>query len=576
MKYTDLVLSWLALSTLFGLGFGFSPFGITTITASAALGAALAVVFVAGRPWSLAPAFAMGRPSWPDWTVAVLFALFAIRAFSKVIFLQGDSVRVLSPNNLGDICLHLTHINYLAANPPFWPKNPIFVFDQLRYPLGINLFNAELKLIGIEPKTGLILVAFLGSILTFRALFRFGGAFGVAAFLCNGGLAGFLFFQTGLWKDYQADVAWKSIPLAMFVTQRGWLYALPAGLMLLVHWRARLFDHDARRVLPFWAECLLYASMPLFNLHTFLFLSWMLGCWFVFGASDGRPHLLRLVGAALVPASLLVYFVTGFEKTSGLGFHPGWMQGPHEEAWSFWLVNFGLFLPLSLTFLGFLAVSQSVPVAARRRLRLFAYPSAAVLVACAFVKFAPWEWDNNKLMLWAYLVLMVALWEGLLSRWPWWARTAAVATLFFSGFVSLVGGLVTHGTGYEIGSASEWAEVADGLRGLPADAVFAGYPTYNHPVLVTGHRMVMGFPGHLWSHGLNYRPVEKDLEALLRGRADWPQLARRLRVDYLFWGDLEDEQYTDSAHPWESNCPVVADGDWGTVYDLRAIEETAP
>jgi hypothetical protein len=576
MSCADTALSWIALSTLFGLAFGFSPFGLTTVTATVALGAALTVVFVVGKPWRLRGKRLVGNPSWPTWIVAGLFAAFAVRAFSRVIFVQDDAVRVLSPNNLGDICLHLTHINYLAANPPFWPKNPIFVLDQLRYPLGINLFNAELKLIGIEPKVGLVLVAMFGSILAFRALLLFGGAVGVASFLCNGGLIGFLFLRTWIWKDYQADVAWKSIPLAMFVTQRGWLYALPAGLILLAHWRQRLFDRKPSPVLPFWAEALLYTSMPLFNLHTFLFLSWMLGCWFVFGAPDWRPHLLRLVGAALVPASLLVYFVTGFEKTNGLGFHPGWMQGPHEEVWHFWLVNFGLFLPLCLVLLVYLAVSRSDPGPGRERLRLFAYPSAAVFLACAFVKFAPWEWDNNKLMLWAYLVLMVTLWEGLLSRWPWWGRTATIVVLFFSGFVSLVGGLVTHGQGYEIGSASEWAEVAEALQGTSADAVFAGYPTYNHPVLVTGHRMVLGFPGHLWSHGLNYRPVERDLEAFLRGRADWQQLARQLQVDYLFWGDFEEEQYVGSARPWESSCPVVAEGEWGTLYDLRQVGRAAP
>ena len=50
--------------------------------------------------------------------------------------MADDEVRVISPNNLGDICLHLAHINYLASGPHFWPENPIFAFDNSDTQLG--------------------------------------------------------------------------------------------------------------------------------------------------------------------------------------------------------------------------------------------------------------------------------------------------------------------------------------------------------------------------------------------------------------------------------------------------------
>src|SRR5205823_10589616 len=66
---------------------------------------------------------------------------------------------------------------------------------------------------------------------------------GVAGFLFNGGIAGFQFLKTLKFLDYQGGnkIAWKSIPLSMFVTQRGWLYAIPAALVLLWHWREKYF-----------------------------------------------------------------------------------------------------------------------------------------------------------------------------------------------------------------------------------------------------------------------------------------------------------------------------------------------
>lgn len=579
MKVSLAILCWVALSTIFGLAFGFSPAGFTSTTAAVSLGAGL-LTAVAGAAAPVgrsaqggeprAVAFDLRKANVVQVIVAAAFLAFAVRAFSQVIFIHDGEVRVLSPNNLGDICLHLTHINYLASNPGFWPENPIFAFDKLRYPIGLNLFNAELKLVGIEPKLGIILVALLCSLLTLRALFFFNGPFGVAAFLFNGGLAGLLFFQGFDWKDYQDDVAWKSIPLALFITQRGLLYAIPAGLVLLTHWRTKLFQGREDPSIPLWAEWLLYGTMPLFHLHTFIFLSFLLLWWFLFGNPEWRTHLLRLVLLSFVPATLLVYWVTGFAKTAAIAWKPGWMTPPDQPSWWFWLNNFGLFLPLTFALLIYLCVpGNSIQKEQKRLLRLFCFPAAIVFLACAFIRFAPWEWDNTKLLIWSYLVLMFGLWTAFLSRWHILLRSVILIALFFSGFLSLCGGLRPHQEGYGIGNEEEWRQVAEATRMFSPAAVFAAFPTYNHPVLVAGHRVVLGFPGHLWSHGLKYQPYEALLSELMLGQQGWKSLGQTLHADYLFWGQFEQAHYPNSRRPWENECKVVAEGPWGRIYDLR-------
>jgi hypothetical protein len=573
MNLSLVVLCWIAISAVLGILFGYSPLSLTTSTSVLAL--------VLGFLLSAVPFFLSRSEKRPStiyrhrfiaFVVSLLFLVFAIREFGQVIFVANDQIRVISPNNLGDICLHLTHINYLASGPHFWPENPIFAFDKLRYPIGLNVFNAELKLIGIEPNLGIILTGLLGSLLTLRALFQFNGSFGVAAFLFNGGLAGFLFFQSYALKDYQAGVAWKSIPLAMFVTQRGLLYAVPAGLFLLNHWKTTLLERHREHGIPSWVEWLLYCTMPLFHLHTFLFLSFLLLWWFLFGDPNWRSHLLRLVLLSLVPASLCVYAVTGFAKTDAIGWKPDWMAGPKEAPWWFWLQNFGLFLPASAALLIYLLIPAK-PFArdAKQKVRLLFFPAATVFIVCSMVKFAPWEWDNTKLFFWAYLVMMFCLWVAFLSRWHLLLQAPVVFGLFFSGFVSLLGGICDNPEGYGIGRASEWQQVADATRRFPPSTVFATYPTYNHPVLVNGHRVVLGFPGHLWSHGLNYRPVEIKLEALMNSEDGWEQIVKELGVDYLFWGPLEKTNYPDSEKEWEQKCPLVAEGSWGRIYDLHSL-----
>ena len=200
-----------------------------------------------------------------DILLFTVFALASLRAFLWLLYPVGDEWRVLSPNNLGDISLHIDLIRYLAGGVDFWPASPILAGAQLTYPLGADLFNSLLLCVGVPLEKGLIWVGLLGAGLSAWALWRWGGAFAVAALLFNGGLAGFLVFKTGQVADFQAEIAWKNFFLTMLVTQRGLLYALPCGLFLRSVWREEFFGKGSG--VPWWIPFLLYATMPLFSAH---------------------------------------------------------------------------------------------------------------------------------------------------------------------------------------------------------------------------------------------------------------------------------------------------------------------
>src|SRR5256714_3163383 len=232
--------------------------------------------------------FSVGAPRWKYrsfwfWVVAAFFAIFALRSFCWLIYWDGNDVKVQSPNNLGDLSLHLTYIKHFASGVALWPDNPIEPFSKLRYPAGVDIFSAVLTCLGIDVIRGLVWVAVIASIATFYALYRWGGNFGLAGFLFNGGLASYPVLQSFKFLDYQGanNIAWKSIALSMFVTQRGVLYAFPAALLLLYQWRARFLPAYAEPALvdtpeedppsifparggppPFWVEVSPYATLP--------------------------------------------------------------------------------------------------------------------------------------------------------------------------------------------------------------------------------------------------------------------------------------------------------------------------
>src|SRR6266481_710872 len=235
----------------------------------------------AGNLPSAPTAICKYRTFW-TWVLAACFAIFAVRSFCWLLYIDGNQLKIQSPNNLGDLALHITYIRNFANGVSLWPDSPIYVFSKLRYPAGIDLFNALLRCLHLDLTRGLVWTGLIASVATFYSFLRWGGAFALAGFLFNGGIAGFQILNSSTFLkflDYQGDktIAWKSIPLSMFVTQRGLLYAIPAGLLLLWSWRDKFWRTDVqnrdRTPLPFWVELSLYASMPLFHFHTFLALS---------------------------------------------------------------------------------------------------------------------------------------------------------------------------------------------------------------------------------------------------------------------------------------------------------------
>jgi hypothetical protein len=561
------------------------------------------------------------------WILVVIFTIFAVRSFCWVIYLDGNEIKVQSPNNLGDLSLHLAYIKNFASGVPLWPDNPIYVFSKLRYPAGTDLFNGLLACLGVEVRHGLIWTGLLACAATCFAFYRWAGCFGIAGFLFNGGIMGFQFLRTFEFLDYQGtpNIAWKSIPLTMLVTQRGLLYALPAGLLLLYHWRAKYFNQGAaiskspssssssppatieevredggletaapwkrNAPLPFWVELSLYATMPLFHAHTFLALSIVLVVLFLFGESGTRLELAKLVACAFIPAAFMARLITDhFHAGSVLAFHPGWVQSEGEFAHpvshatgvvfnpllsflEFWTVNFGFWIPIVIALIAWILFrifgGEGERDARLSQTAAFVLAAGLIFLLTFFVKTAPWGWDNIKILIWAYFIILPFLWSELISRWPLPMRAGVYIALFFSGFVALFGGLAA-GHGFGVADRAEVDVVGVAVSKLPADARYAAFPTYNHPLLLQGRKVVLGYPGHLWTQGFDYSANYDKLATLMQGAANWKETARFFRARYLFWGREEKTNYPQSKRPWEQESKLVAAGSWGAIYDLEA------
>jgi hypothetical protein len=531
------------------------PVGLASLLAGAIVGglAARSVRLLLSDP---RPARPGGRLV--EGLVLLAFAAVSVRQFGWILFERGGAYLTLLPYNYGDLPLHWTYVSHLAGGAPFWPENPILTGERLRYPFGVDLLTAAFVQLGASLRVALPAMGLAGAALAALALRRWGGAFAVAGFLFAGGLAGLQVLLTGEIADYQSAVAWKSPFLALFVPQRGFLLALPAGLLLLWSWRRRLLR--ASPSLPPWVEGLVWGALPLVHLHTFAYVSLAFAAWAI-GGRRVREAIPTLAWG-VAPATWATWQVTDrFRVASLVGWRPGWMIGG-EGPLVFLALNFGLFLPLVL---------WAVWVAARERDReglLLLGPPLAVFAALFLVKLAPWEWDNTKVMLWCYVALLPPVLDFALARMRPWPRALALLALFFSGAVSVLAASRGGGPRLEVLDRAEYEGVCAALRGLETRRV-ATAPTFNHPVALCGRPLVAGYAGHLWSHGLDGTAVASRLGRLMRGERGWGDEARALGASHVYWGRREREAFASSTQPWREVGEPVAAGAWGALYRLE-------
>lgn len=483
------------------------------------------------------------------WIMILIYACASARAFLWLIYPVGDEWKILSPNNLGDLALHLSFIRWMAADQCWWPGSPILAGDPMRYPLGSDLFNAMLLRIGVPVEIGLVWCGIIGATLTGIALWRWGKAVALAAFLFNDGI-GRLFLVKKDGVDPEEILQWKNFFLTLFVTQRGFLFALPAGLLLLSAWRTEFFG-EGKRVIPLPVQALLLTCLPLFSVHAALFLGVaMTGLWIL--APVSRFFLGKLALTAWPLMAFCGWLVTsgagGASAVHALGLSPGWMS---NGTFTFWIWNFGITLPLAVVFCVLLMRRGSSTEA-----RAFVWPAAVMFAACLVIRFAPWPWDNTKLMLWSWLVIAPFLWQGLFSGRALSLRVLAAILLFGSGALTLAAGLDGR-HGYNLVKRSDLDRAMMLLRDVAPGAVIACAPEYSQPVLMLGHPVVCGYEGHLWSHGLDYKGRLDALNAVMNGEPDWKEKARMLGVSYIFWGDPEKNRWPDSKLPWAKDSTTA-------------------
>jgi hypothetical protein len=295
--------------------------------------------------------------------------------------------------------------------------------------------------------------------------------------------------------------------------------------------RFALSSLSARRML---AAGFVAGLLPLVHAHSFIAAMGVGGVLALINIKRWREWFGFFVVASLIAGPQLLWSTHGSAVSTRafIGWEFGWGHGG-ENVLVFWLKNTGLFIPLLVAALLWKTDSYLVP----RKLLLFYLPFTLCFIIPNLIKFAPWIWDNIKILFYWWVasaplvaLLIAKLWEG-----TTFSRVTAATLLVM---LTLAGGLDVYALASRQGEYQEFdrdgVTFAEAIKQqTPPRATILHAPIHNTPIFLTGRRSVMGYPGHIWTHGIDSGPRENEIKQIYGGAPNAPALLAKYGVDYV-------------------------------------------
>ncbi len=512
--------------------------------------------------------------------------------FSRALLDKPDGIYTGVLNNYGDLPFHVSVITRFAFGQNYPPEDPTFAGVRFTYPFITDFISAMFVRAGASLRDSLFIENYIIGVALVGVLHRFGqqllrnrtaailtpvliilnGGFGWAMFFSDvnqsdAGVFGVLRHITHSYTILPEVVQgwrWGNAVTSLLVPQRGFLLGIPLAAIVFTQWWAASRDTEmggkgdgekkkkvsksesAKTNLPVAPSPRLRVSprmlaagavaglLPLIHAHSFMAVM-MVGAFLaLMNLRRWREWFLFFFVASLIAIPQLLWSThgTAVNTRAFIAWQFGWDRSNENFFW-FWFKNTGLFIPLLITALLWKREDYLVP----RKLLFFFLPFTLCFIVPNLVKLAPWIWDNVKILFYWWLasapivaLLLARLWEG--KAWHRGLAGSLLIILTLAGALDVFALITRQGEYQEFDrDGITFAEMIK--QQTPPRATILHAPVHNTPVFLTGRRSLMGYPGHIWTHGLDFGPRETEIKRIYAGAADAESLLTKYGVDYV-------------------------------------------
>jgi len=524
-----------------------------------------------------------------QWVVFLPLLVLIVLLFDNHIIKPDQAGNLLTgESTYGDLPFHMGQMAQMAYGHIFPPENPLYAHTLLVYPYFINLISVLLVWLGMGSRNSILLPGIFFSALMIVTLYLFNhkvtksrpaSILAVYLFFLNGGL-GFYYFakdviltgqladflsQPTSFKEYShlfvENIQWCSFLTRILVPERSVLLGITMGLVIVYLLFLQIPKRKHSLDWSLLVAAVLAGLLPLSHTHTFIVFAFLIPFLAIFELKkDGLANwLLRwfvfggLVFAIAFPQLKLIFMHLG-ESSTFIRFHLGWMSKPgFMQFLLFWWKNSGLLIPLTILSLFF----GQLP-AFLKKLVTFSF---FIFIIINLFLFQPFDWDNVKFLFWfavfadlAVAVLLEKVWRmgGVVRRL---LVGTAVFTLIFSSMVSF----------YREVQIKNWLFSAEDVQlgywvknSTPKDALFLTSFTHNSFVSnLGGRRILMGYQGSLWVHGIKYGTREKDIREIYLGGHKAKNLINQYGIDYIVVGPGERNNLNADENYFQQNFYLI-------------------
>lgn len=524
------------------------------------------------------------KANWPFLIVFVFFTwLFASLLSSHMLEVKSGDL-YSGGSTWGDLPFHLSLISNFVDRGMMATisQHPLFDGINLTYPFLPDLLSAFLVKIGLSLRVALILPSFILILAVVSSIYlltrsitgkRLGAFFAPFLFFFNGSVFGLYYywkesisngynFWSGvrhLSKSYahleEHNLRFSNIIADYILPQRAIILGLFMGLAtIFFFWK--YWQKKNKKTLA--VAGIIVAFLPLVHTHTFLTMIMVGGFLFLIEiilelkkwkktATDWIYFILPVLLIGL-PQFLLI---APENKGWFIRWKFSWMKKADENFMWFWIKNLGLYIP-------FVASGYWV---SSKKIKTFYLSFFLVFALTNLFIFQPNDYDNMKFMIYWFLlsvILMAIFIDFLYSKFGW--KSGALITLILIPTMA-VGGLSVLRESYSSWRLFDQEDLALAefvKKQTSPNSLFLTSDRHNHPIPgIAGRRIVVGYRGWLWTHGIDYKNKEKDILEIYEGGHKSLSLIRQYQINYILFENAQKESFHMNRDFLDNNFPLI-------------------
>jgi hypothetical protein len=529
----------------------------------------------------------------------LLFIIFHLYLISQTFLIDRYGNIRSTITGYGDIPLHLTQITKFAFQNPINLNDPIYYGQKLDYPFLINLISGFLLRVTGNFSFSVLSPSFIFA--GFNIIFVFfiykkflksnlTAYLSVLLFYLGSGFGGLIYIQKALENKFNLvqfisyliqnnittvvrfDSKYPSqnidfgSPLSLvFLHQRAFFMGF-FGFLIFLLLIITAHQKSSKKLVLILAG-IFFGLLPLMHTHSFIAASITIFS-FISVALLKRDFvyfkkliMVTIIGGIIALPQIIYLTTANSALTQAAGFivpRLGWMVPPTIGSVTFpfgvlptifsfsflefLLLNFGIILPVFIICLvkiffkrNILAKDNSIIILS------FAFSGLVIFLLVQIIKFQPWDFDNNKLLVYFQffaipLILLVI--NNIYKK----TKTAGIfiATIFiclalFSGVIDMIPRLAMTQDTLPVIFATDSQNMANYIKAtIPQEELILTGTDHRNPVdALAGRSVLVGYPGWLWSRGINYSAREEEVKNFYAFPSKNNPLLKEFKIKYV-------------------------------------------